>query len=89
MTHFALSTHSALLTFSVYIGSSIYSPALIGPNSVSMVFDVSEISALTGLTLFVIGYAISPMLWSPMSEIPRIGRNPICECVCVQRENTL
>ncbi|CED83097.1 multidrug resistance protein [Phaffia rhodozyma] len=67
----------SLLTFSVYIGSSIYSPALIGTNSVASTFDVSQTSALVGLTLFVIGYAISPMIWSPMSEIPRIGRNPI------------
>ena len=40
-------------------------------------FGVSQVAATLGLTLFVAGYGIGPMLWSPMSEIPQIGRNPI------------
>ena len=54
-----------LLTFSVYIGSAIYSA---GVTNVVEVFHVSEVAALLGLTLFVLGYAIGPMVWAPMSE---------------------
>lgn len=54
-----------LLTFSVYIGSAIYSA---GVMDVSRVFKVSEVAALLGLTLFVGGYAVGPMVWAPMSE---------------------
>ena len=24
-----------------------------------------------------LGYGLGPMLWSPMSEIPQVGRNPV------------
>lgn len=40
-------------------------------------FGVSRVAATLGLTLFVAGYGVGPMLWSPMSEIPQVGRNPI------------
>lgn len=63
-----------LLTTSVYIGSSIYS---VGTESVMATFGVSQVAATLGLCLFVAGYGLGPMLWSPMSEIPQIGRNPI------------
>ncbi|TIA15096.1 putative caffeine resistance protein 5 [Aureobasidium pullulans] len=42
-----------------------------------MVFGVSTVVATIGLTLFVAGYGLGPMIWLPMSEIPQIGRNPI------------
>lgn len=41
------------------------------------IFGVSKVAAILGLTLFVLGYGVGPMLWSPMSEVPQIGRNPI------------
>jgi len=63
-----------LLTFSVYIGSAIYTPGIV---SVSETFGVSRVAATLGLTLFVLGYGSGPMLWSPMSEIPQTGRSPI------------
>lgn len=63
-----------LLTTSIYIGSSIYSA---GTQSVMATFGVSQVAATLGLSLFVAGYGLGPMLWSPMSEIPQIGRNPI------------
>ena len=40
-------------------------------------FHVSRVVATLGLTLFVAGYGLGPMIWSPMSEIPQIGRNPV------------
>lgn len=63
-----------MLTTSVYIGSSIYSA---GTESVVATFGVSKVAATLGLTLFVAGYGIGPLLWSPMSEIPQVGRNPV------------
>ncbi|KAG8164622.1 hypothetical protein KVR01_004897 [Diaporthe batatas] len=62
------------LTFSVYIGSAIYSASI---QDVMTVFGVSQVAATLGLTLFVAGYAVGPMVWAPMSEIPQIGRNPV------------
>ncbi|KAI9814407.1 MAG: hypothetical protein M1827_003263 [Pycnora praestabilis] len=63
-----------LLTFSVYIGSAIYTAGLQG---IVLEFGVSDTKAILGLTLFVAGYGLGPMIWAPMSEIPQFGRNPI------------
>ncbi|GKT43612.1 caffeine resistance protein 5 [Colletotrichum spaethianum] len=63
-----------LLTAGVYIGSAIYTAGL---TDVMQVFGVSQVFALLGLTLFIAGYGLGPMIWSPLSEIPQIGRNPI------------
>ena len=63
-----------LLTFSVYIGGAIYSA---GTEGVMIDFHVSQVKATLGLTLFVAGYGLGPMIWAPMSEIPQIGRNPV------------
>lgn len=63
-----------LLTFSIYIGSAIYSSGLQG---VSEHFHVSQTVAILGLTLYVIGYGCGPMIWAPLSEIPMIGRSPV------------
>lgn len=62
-----------LLTFSVYIGSAIYTADIL---DVTREFGVSTVAATLGLTLFVAGYGIGPMIWSPLSEIPQIGHNP-------------
>lgn len=62
-----------LLTFSIYIGSAIYSP---GYESLIMEFGTNHTIATLGLTLFVIGYGIGPLFLAPLSEIPAIGRNP-------------
>jgi DHA1 family multidrug resistance protein-like MFS transporter len=59
------------LTFSVYIGSAIYTPGLL---DVVQVFGVSQVAATLGLCLYVAGYGLGPLIWSPMSEIPQIGR---------------
>ncbi|KIW63707.1 hypothetical protein PV04_08690 [Phialophora macrospora] len=63
-----------LLTFSVYIGSAIYSAGIL---DVSEVFGVSRVAATLGLTLFVLGYGVGPMFLSPLSELPQTGRAPI------------
>ncbi|KAK5700756.1 hypothetical protein LTR97_005273 [Elasticomyces elasticus] len=63
-----------LLNFAFYIASSIYTP---GERAVMEDFGVSEIEATLGLSLFTLGYGLGPMLWSPLSEIPSVGRNDI------------
>ncbi|KDQ57708.1 hypothetical protein JAAARDRAFT_130834 [Jaapia argillacea MUCL 33604] len=63
-----------LLTFSIYIGSSIYTA---GIPSIVREFGVSDTAAILGLTLFVVGYGIGPMFLAPLSEIPAFGRNAI------------
>lgn len=60
-----------LLTFSIYIGSAIYSP---GYESLNMTFGINSVVATLGLTLFVVGYGIGPLFLAPLSEIPQIGR---------------
>ncbi|WWC58885.1 uncharacterized protein I303_101430 [Kwoniella dejecticola CBS 10117] len=64
----------SFLTFAVYIGSSIYSSGIEG---VMAQFTVSQTTALVGLTVFVIGYGIGPMLWSPVTELSNVGRMPV------------
>ncbi|RDW74892.1 caffeine resistance protein [Coleophoma cylindrospora] len=63
-----------VLNFGIYIGSSIYTP---GELSIIKEFGVSEVVATLGLSLFVLGYGLGPMLFSPMSEMPTIGRSRI------------
>ncbi|KAL0939989.1 multidrug resistance protein [Colletotrichum truncatum] len=69
-----ITSQICLLTIGVYIGSAIYTAGLM---DVMQVFGVSQVAAVLGLTLFVAGYGLGPMLWSPLSEVPQIGRNPI------------
>jgi DHA1 family multidrug resistance protein-like MFS transporter len=38
-------------------------------------FHVSQTKASLGLALYVLGYGIGPLLFSPLSEIPALGRN--------------
>ena len=57
------------LTFSIYIGSAIYTA---GIESVVMEFGVSQTKATLGLTLFVAGYGLGPLLWAPLQEIPQV-----------------
>ena len=40
-------------------------------------FNVSHTKATLGLSLYVIGYGVGPLIFSPLSEIPSIGRNPV------------
>jgi DHA1 family multidrug resistance protein-like MFS transporter len=55
-----------LLTFSIYIGSAIYTA---GIGSVSVQFGVSRVAATLGLTLFVLGYGVGSFPQSLMSTI--------------------
>jgi MFS family permease len=61
-----------LITTSVYMGSSIVSPAI---TEFSSVFGVGPVTATLTLSLFVVGYGVGPLFLSPISEIPQIGRS--------------
>ena len=61
-----------IYTFSVYIGSAIYTPST---NAVAEVFGVSVTAASLGLAMYVLGYGTGPLIFSPLSEIPFVGRN--------------
>ena len=62
-----------LYTFAVYVGSSIYTPS---QTAVQEVFHKSHVEGSLGLALYVLGYGIGCLLFSPISEIPAVGRNP-------------
>ncbi|KAL1608104.1 hypothetical protein SLS60_003043 [Paraconiothyrium brasiliense] len=62
-----------IYTMAVYMGSAIYSPSIPG---VMERFGVNLETASMGLSMYVLAYGIGPLLFSPLSEIPIIGRNP-------------
>ncbi|KAJ6568410.1 major facilitator superfamily domain-containing protein [Mycena vulgaris] len=64
----------SLLTFSVYIGSAIYTSSIPG---LIEEFHVSLTMATLGLTLYVLAYGIGPMFLTPLQELPLLGRNPV------------
>lgn len=61
-----------LYTFTVYCASAIYTPSIEG---VIEEFGISNTISSLGLSLYVLGYGVGPLIFSPLSEIPRIGRN--------------
>ncbi|CAK7266411.1 hypothetical protein SEPCBS119000_002015 [Sporothrix epigloea] len=63
-----------LYTFCVYMSSAIY---LNSEQGVMQTFGVNETNAALGLSIFVLGYGVGPLIFSPLSEIPAIGRNPV------------
>ncbi|RGP79676.1 hypothetical protein FLONG3_2230 [Fusarium longipes] len=63
-----------LYTFVVYTSSAIYTSSTEG---IMRAFGVSQLKATLGLSLYVLGYGTGPLVFSPLSEIPRIGRNPV------------
>ncbi|WWC64926.1 uncharacterized protein I303_107540 [Kwoniella dejecticola CBS 10117] len=60
-----------LMTSSVYMGSSIWSPAVMEG---AQYFGVGQVTSTLGLSLFVVGYGVGPLFLSPLTEIPAIGR---------------
>jgi len=56
----------AIATLAVAFVSSAYSG---GVEEIIMQFDCSEEIATLGISLFVLGFAIGPLLWAPMSEL--------------------
>lgn len=55
------------LTTSVYIGSAIYTAGLAG---IQEQFQISQTKSLLGLTLYVLGYGLGPMIWVSFYFLP-------------------
>ncbi|CAI4052395.1 hypothetical protein SKDZ_15G4950 [Saccharomyces kudriavzevii ZP591] len=60
-----------LLTFVTYMGSSIYTP---GQEYIQEEFHVGHMVTTLNLSLYVLGYGLGPIIFSPLSEIARYGR---------------
>lgn len=63
-----------LLTCITYMGSSIYTP---GQEQIQNEFKVGHVTATLNLSLYVLGYGLGPVIFSPLSEIAKIGRQQI------------
>lgn len=59
-------------SMTVYMAATIYT---VSQTQISEHFGVSTLVSSSGVGFFIIGYGVGPMLWSPLSEIPSIGRN--------------
>jgi DHA1 family multidrug resistance protein-like MFS transporter len=62
------------LTCATYMGSSIYTP---GQQQIQEDFKVGHVVATLNLSMYVLGYGIGPLLFSPLSEVATIGRSHI------------
>ncbi|CCD22927.1 Flr1p NDAI_0A07730 [Naumovozyma dairenensis CBS 421] len=60
-----------LLTAVTYMGSSIYTP---GEEQIRKEFHVGHVVATLNLSLYVLGYGLGPIVFSPLTEIAKIGR---------------
>ena len=61
-----------LLTLAIYMASAIYTPSI---PYVMEEFNVSTTVASLGLSIYVLGYGIGPLILSPLSELPAVGRS--------------
>lgn len=68
----AIAVFQSLSTFSVTFASSVYASSI---EEIKQRFDVSGSVATLGLSLFVLGFAVGPLIWAPMSEM--YGRKSI------------
>jgi MFS transporter, DHA1 family, multidrug resistance protein len=59
-------------SFAGYIGSSLYAAS--APD-ISQLFKTSDVVTGLGFAIYILGYGIGPLLFSPLSEIPAVGRN--------------
>ncbi|GLA17646.1 hypothetical protein AnigIFM63309_005817 [Aspergillus niger] len=59
-------------SFVVYMSAPIYTPS---ENAFIEEYHVNNAESSLGLALYVLGYGAGPMFFSPLSEIPRIGRS--------------
>ncbi|KAA8642394.1 hypothetical protein EYZ11_006816 [Aspergillus tanneri] len=63
----------SVYSFVVYCGSSIIVPSYQG---MMLQFGISDKVASLVLALYVVGYGTGPLIFSPLSEVASIGRNP-------------
>lgn len=63
---------ASIATLTVTLGSSTYSG---GMEQIREEFHTGQEVALLGISMWVLGFALGPMVWAPLSEI--YGRRPI------------
>ncbi|KAL2832663.1 major facilitator superfamily domain-containing protein [Aspergillus pseudoustus] len=68
----AITVLVSLAALAVSLISSAYSGGL---NEILEYFDISEEVAYVGISLYVLGFAVGPVFWAPLSEL--YGRRPI------------
>lgn len=61
------------LTFSVYAGSSLVTSSFPG---LQAKFGIGNAEVTTTLSIYVFAYGFGALIFSPLSEIPVLGRNP-------------
>lgn len=61
-------------TWTVYCAGPIYATAEEG---IQKEFGVSAVASTLGLSLYILAYGIGDLLFSPLTEIPVVGRNPV------------
>lgn len=69
----AITALTCLYTWAIYVGSSIYTSSEPG---IEEHFGVGNFESSLGLALYVLAYGLGGLLFSPLSEVPSIGRNP-------------
>ncbi|AAW43510.1 hypothetical protein CNBE1830 [Cryptococcus deneoformans B-3501A] len=62
------------LNFSFYAASAIFTPSI---PLIEEKFGANASKGTLGLSLFVIAYGIGPLILSPLSNLPSIGRTPV------------
>lgn len=62
----AIATTTGLMTFCVTFGSSVFSTTIF---VTAAEFHVSSEVMILGVSLFVLGFAMGPLLWGPLSEV--------------------
>ncbi|KAH7273204.1 major facilitator superfamily domain-containing protein [Fusarium solani] len=63
-----------LLNFSFYAASAIFTPSI---PLIEEKLGANASQGTLGLSLFVIAYGIGPLILSPLSNLPSIGRSPV------------
>ncbi|KAJ5876042.1 MFS transporter [Penicillium soppii] len=69
-----------LLNFSFYAASAIFTPSIEG---IEETFGATTAEGTLGLSLFVIAYGIGPLILSPLSSLPTLGRSPVYVLGCL------
>ncbi|KAH0830806.1 Transporter mfs1 [Fonsecaea pedrosoi] len=64
---------TCVYTWAIYVGSSIYTSSQPG---IEHHFGVDNFQSSFGLAIYVLAYGLGGLLFSPLSEVPSIGRNP-------------
>ncbi|KAI5361852.1 Putative major facilitator superfamily, MFS transporter superfamily [Septoria linicola] len=62
-----------IYSLAVYIGASLYTAAI--PTMKEM-WGLGTVAVSVGLSIYVVGYGVGPLVLSPLSELPHVGRNP-------------